>query len=592
MNNDLKIIKKKYGEKMMHFCRDLFPTILEIEGLLPKLLMDNFNENHYLYDDIVKNEMQLEFKNFIFNLVIKDDKREIHINRTPEELMDEAGYVLKECLTEEEIQEYTKYYIDNESLCTFRNMELYGFSRLHTNRVFFAIRKDVDKINRNDFLLPRREDDYGTSVLSIQFSRDETHSVSIISRYNHSVYNPNATYSNNLDEIIPGLTDSFAKYKDLQQKCPTDEFGLEGYVKAKNGKMYKYNYEVDGIYYCPDNLVIKLGIPKQYDKSRYLVLDYFILDLKEKDIINSDTLCDGFTRCISKIDKITIENVDNNKRVTITGDNDKSMVIELDEFNRIIKLSMRNIRNIENNFLHYNRDLRELDAKDIVMVFDQFLMCNKGIKSLKLDNLISVGNSFMYANEVLEECSFNELQRVGSWFLGYNKSLKDLELPNLELTGSDFMEYNENLESIKLDKLRRIHHNFLYHNKKLKELYIQNVEEISNYCLQCCDGLKDLVLPKVKTIGTSFLYSAKDIERFYAPNLETLSNYSLNCAKKIGSMYTPNLRQVGTNVLFSLEDIKKYDFSSLEEYPNTFMYEYENRQYVLGGINENRTSSK
>ena len=73
MNNDLKIIKKKYGEKMMHFCRDLFPTILEIEGLLPKLLMDNFNENHYLYDDIVKNEMQFEFKNFIFNLVIKDD---------------------------------------------------------------------------------------------------------------------------------------------------------------------------------------------------------------------------------------------------------------------------------------------------------------------------------------------------------------------------------------------------------------------------------------------------------------------------------------------------------------------------------------
>ena len=237
MNSDLKIIKKKYGEKMMHFCRDLFPTILEIEGLLPKLLMDNFNENHYLYDDIVKNEMQFEFKNFIFNLVIKDDKREIHINRTPEELMDDAGYVLKECLTEKEIQEYKKYYIDNESLCTFRNMELYGFSRLHTNRVFFAIRKDVDKINRNDFLLPRREDDYGTSVLSIQFSRDETHSVSIISRYNHSVYNPNATYSNNLDEIIPGLTDSFAKYKDLQQKCSTDEFELEGYVKAKDGKI-------------------------------------------------------------------------------------------------------------------------------------------------------------------------------------------------------------------------------------------------------------------------------------------------------------------------------------------------------------------
>ena len=40
--NDLKFIKKKYGEVMMHLCRKIFPTILETEGLLPKLLEDHF----------------------------------------------------------------------------------------------------------------------------------------------------------------------------------------------------------------------------------------------------------------------------------------------------------------------------------------------------------------------------------------------------------------------------------------------------------------------------------------------------------------------------------------------------------------------
>ena len=33
MKNDLKIIKRKYGEKMMHLVRELFPTLLEDEGL-------------------------------------------------------------------------------------------------------------------------------------------------------------------------------------------------------------------------------------------------------------------------------------------------------------------------------------------------------------------------------------------------------------------------------------------------------------------------------------------------------------------------------------------------------------------------------
>ena len=38
VSTDLKLIKKHYGEKMMHLCRELFPTILERNGLLFKLL--------------------------------------------------------------------------------------------------------------------------------------------------------------------------------------------------------------------------------------------------------------------------------------------------------------------------------------------------------------------------------------------------------------------------------------------------------------------------------------------------------------------------------------------------------------------------
>ena len=71
MNEDLILIKKKYGEKMAHFCRENFANILEIPGLLPKILMDNFDENHYLLDDIYKIEQE-DDKMYLFDLIDRE----------------------------------------------------------------------------------------------------------------------------------------------------------------------------------------------------------------------------------------------------------------------------------------------------------------------------------------------------------------------------------------------------------------------------------------------------------------------------------------------------------------------------------------
>lgn len=46
MEKDLKLIKKKYGEKMMHYCRSELSTILEKEDEI--LILDNGKEKIYL----------------------------------------------------------------------------------------------------------------------------------------------------------------------------------------------------------------------------------------------------------------------------------------------------------------------------------------------------------------------------------------------------------------------------------------------------------------------------------------------------------------------------------------------------------------
>ena len=38
----------------MHLCRNMFPTILEEKGLLPKLLLEHFEPSHDLYNDLEK----------------------------------------------------------------------------------------------------------------------------------------------------------------------------------------------------------------------------------------------------------------------------------------------------------------------------------------------------------------------------------------------------------------------------------------------------------------------------------------------------------------------------------------------------------
>ena len=95
--DDLKLIKKHYGEKMMHFCRETFPTMLEQEGKLFEILSNNFAYNKFLYDDIDTAIMLDDFKEMIYSKFDHEKEEVIDENiKTPKQLLDEAGYILYE----------------------------------------------------------------------------------------------------------------------------------------------------------------------------------------------------------------------------------------------------------------------------------------------------------------------------------------------------------------------------------------------------------------------------------------------------------------------------------------------------------------
>ena len=473
MNQDLKIIKKKYGEKMMKLCRELFPTILEEEGLLSQLMIDHFEPSQILYDDIISNGLKKEFKNFIYRLV-NIEETEKNNYKTPKELLEEAGYDLYECHTEEEIQSFKKYYQKKEKLCTFNG------NRLERCYVFFAVKKDVDNIKREDFKNPRREDLYGTSVISIQFTKDEKHTLSIKNRYNHTVDNPDATFHNNLDNIIEGLTESFSREYGMTQANSSNNFEIPNYVRASDGKYYKYNYEINNIhnniYYCTNNVIIDNFEVKKLEHNK-LLIDYFILDLQNMNIsFYDDTMPDSFPDGLKNIEQIQIIKELEGKKIIIKT-NQEDIIIKIDNENKIIEYENNNIKKIENNFLKFNESLIRINISNVIEIEDNFLYYNKTLNQINISNVRKIGDHFLCYNETLSQIYLPKVIEIGDFFLHYNETLSQIYLPHVIKIGAWFLYKNNSLLQIYLPKIEEVESYFLNFNESLIDIDLSNLSE-------------------------------------------------------------------------------------------------------------------
>lgn len=570
MINDLKLIKNKYGENMMHLCRECFPTILETPGLLFELLSSNFAYNKFLYDDIIKENKKQNFKNYIYSLINVEPK-EIVVNKSPEELLDETGYILYECKTEKDIQRFKKYYYRNEKLCTFNG------GRLNDCYVFFAIKKNVDEIRRENFISPERQDDYGVSVISIQFSKGEKNTVSIKNRYNHTVNNPDATFNNNLDNIIEGLTKSFeTKYNLNITKRKGIDFELKNYVMANDGKYYKYLYEINNIYYCINNIIIdNYKVINQFqEKEKYIVFDYFILDLENKTIkLYDEKISDSFLSCFKNINKIEVKNErdSKNKIIYLYSDDKKAQIIKLNYKNQLVYYKNDYVYRIENNFLYHNKTLKEIEILNVVEIEKNFLRYNECLKNLSFPQIMKIGDNFCLMNKIIESLYFPKLESVGRDFLYCNSNLLKLNLPNLKIAGNSFLRLNLDLYELNLPNLMYVDNDFLYKNNKLLKLDLPSL--ISVYCDFMCENnsVNEINLPKLETVSAYFLQNNENLIKL---NLARLKSVSCDFLKKaeVEILDLPNLEEAGSNFLYNNHLLKELNLPKIKLVGTDFLY--------------------
>lgn len=548
LNKDLKYIKKKYGEKMMHYCRECFPTILNVPGKLVEILNTHFYcVKDSLYNDIKENHKESEFNDFVYsNAGLKNEYDIRDVSKTPKELLDDAGYDLFECKTVEEVNSFKKYFILGEQLCTF----LDPASRLENKYVFFAVKKNILDIKREDFLIPDRQDEYGTSVISIQFTREKNNHLSIKNRYNEVVNNPDSTFDNNLDNIIPGLTMSFYKAYGIREIYDENsEFQMEHYISI-GGEYYKYNYKLNDIYYCTNNIIALNGKVIKYDPEKYIIMDYFIIDLVNKKVdVFDNKLRDSFSEVIGKIKNIEIVRGEKDKKVYITNEEDNIFELTLSFDNKLIGIKNNMIDKLPN----------------------RFLISGEYLKNMEFSNVREIGNDVLYANTDLEYFNLSKAEVIGNYFLASNIKLTNIDLNKTIMIGDDFLKRNIIVESINFDSLQRVGNSFMFSNKGLSSIVIPNLSYTGKCFFKSNDKVLFASFPSLQETGDFFMNDAKNLRMFEADNLRVSGDMFLMANKELDYISLPNLIKTGKLFLAANQIIMSVNLPNLSYLPKYFL---------------------
>ena len=505
INKDLKYIKKNYGENMMKFCRENFPIILETSGILSKIFKNRFPKNKDLYKDITSEKLESEFKEYIYSLVDVEQNtiQDFDIKTRPAELLLKEGYTLIECKTESELNLFKKFYSKNEELCSFRT------NRLEKSRVFFILKNNINEIKREDYIKPNREDEYSTSLLCIQFSKNEVHNdVSIVSRYNHSVNNPNATYSNNLEKIAPGLTKAFENTYNLKINNSNNnyDFYLPNYIKTYDNKYHKIIKQIDEIYFCTNNIIVIDNESKKYDTERYLLIEEYLIDLKAKSIRNMLKDKDAIVSAINEfhIDKIEVIKTKTRKEINFIFDNEKTAILEINKNNEMKKITLPKTKLIEDNFCSNFDLIEEINLPKAKRIKNNFSNHNSTIEKINLPEVLDIGYGFANYCENLKEVNLNKAIKINDGFCNTCPNIEIINTPNIEIVGNDYLKTASKIKKAIFLELKIVGNNFLAYNSNLEQAYLPNMKVVGEYFLYSCSNLKELNLQELEITNNMF----------------------------------------------------------------------------------------
>lgn len=278
-DQNYEIYKKAFGESTARLIRKNYPEGLENRGFFDYISQKCKTKTN------AKNVLSnLENLLYVKNSYLNEHKhgQESKNEEKLDDILEEADYNYKIITDVAELIDFKKYYSSDEVLCTYNNPK----DRLNNYHMIVLSKNDLDKIKRNKN--PEREDEYSTSLLNIQIHK-KFNNVSIKSRYNHNVNNPDATYLNNLNKIADGLAEAIEKKLGIKINNK-NSVEIPDNLKLAEDFIINYWIERNNVYVGEDVYVDNDQI-NWIDPNKELIVDQFLINFKEKtvkDLLRTD----------------------------------------------------------------------------------------------------------------------------------------------------------------------------------------------------------------------------------------------------------------------------------------------------------------
>ena len=469
------IIKRQNGENFAQVVRKFDSSLFEIENL-PFILK---YAGRYP-------EPLLDFLSMLKNVTIK----EVENPKNPFDLLSKAGYKAYLVDTHQKQNEILKYFAKGEALCTFEDN-----TRYQQYFLIYCIKEGAENLKRSDFKVPKREDEYATSVISIQILKRGGF-IKITNRYNHTVDYPDNTFNSNPDNIIEGL--SAALKNHFKVDFSASQVPLpEGYIYL-NGQIVEYDYERDNIYFS-NTYFVENGKIIKINKDYQLIADRFILDLKEKKILNPLDEHDSFPMVVNaELQTKKSLLVERKDKHTWCLWGDQVVLMEVTD-NLIKKINLPDTKIIPSCFMSYDTKLERIYAPNVRVMGKNSLRKAPKLESFSMKSLELMGERCVCSSE-----------------------LKKLFMPKIEKIGDQcFTLY------------------YMRNPGKMKSLFFAQLKEIG---WGCFSGYKieELYLPSCQKIGGSFGSSYSGFKKVYVPELvEFPKNSLLN--ETVETLYAPKI---------------------------------------------------
>ena len=426
-------IKKQNGEAFAQKIRAFDSTLFDIPDLVHILKYAGAYPEE-IFDYLLslkpkpKNKIQNNYKN-------------------PLKLLEKAGYNAYVADTLQKQNDIRKYFAKDEELCTFHDAK-----RFQKYYIINAVKKNVNQIKRENFPHPDRQDEYGTSVISIQILKTGG-LISIKNRYNHAVQNPDNTFNSNPDNIIEGLSGALKHYFKTDFTHPENAFDLPDNYIILNNQIIAYNDEISNVYYGNDYYV-KDGVIYELNRDYQLMAENFIIDLKNKTISTPSRMHDSFPEVLNaeiQGKKLILTRDKENNRYLFA---DNVQLMKINANHEITELCLPETKAIPDFFLKFNYYLEKFSAPKAETIGNNFLYDNRRCASLKIPHIRLIGSDFLRNNTALKTFSAPHLEKTGDWFLYLNEKIKRLYTPKLIQKGDWFLFHHPQNNPNKIFSLR------------------------------------------------------------------------------------------------------------------------------------------